>query len=240
MDPLSRALKNRKARRENLNGEGTAYHGTNASSSPQDTRWWRSVPRDVRIQVPDQFAFMTRIREIVTTYPQAFDDATGTFLFPWLDKVQETSITEIDRAFNDAIFQEKGLYIEDARRAKNSTHEEQRLHAEVTLHDKQYRAARDHLLGVSGATPAWDEKTPASDTPVSMSIPVPASLNTPSNAPGAVGQAKEDLQRVGGSTSLHAAPAERSEGAPTHLHGPYGPEAAEDDPMQPGSGLKSA
>lgn len=238
MNSLIRALKNRRARRENLNGEGTAYHGTNASSSPQDTRWWRSVPRDARIQVPDQFAFMARIREIIMTHPQAFDDATGTFLFHWLDSVQATWITEIDRTFNDAIFQEKGLYIEDARRAKDSTREEQRLHAEVTLHDKQYRAARDHLLGERSATSAWDEK--ASDNPISMTIPVPASVETARpTTPGTSGQAKENLQNLGSSIFPGPAATVRAGDAPTHLHH-SNPEAEEDDLTQLDRSLKSA
>lgn len=238
MNPLNRAWNNRKTRRDSLNDEGTAYHGTNASSSPQDTRWWRSVPRDVGIQVPDQFAFMARIREIVTTYPQAFDDATGTFLFHWLDTVQETWITEINRAFNDAIFQEKGLYIEDARRARESTQDEQRLHAAVTLHDKQYRAALDHLLGKSGATAAWDEKTPATGSAISMTVPVPASLNTASPTPGTTRQETQDADGRSGSAFPQPAPLDVPDSSPSHRG--FERAAGEEDTGDSDLGRKSA
>lgn len=177
MNRLKRALSNLKARRQNLSDDGTAYHGTNASSMPEDTRWWRSYPREATCHVPGQFDFTARVRDLIMTYPQAFDDTTGTFLFPWLDTVQDSWIVEIERAFHNAVFQEKGLFIEDERRAREAAEDERRLHAAVTSWDKQYRAARDHLLGEKGATTAWDASpSVTAATTLDVGTPVPASL----------------------------------------------------------------
>lgn len=138
--------------------DGFEYYGAEPTDPSQDQHW-RSRPHPTRTVVPSQIDWLAEVLKTLQDHRNGIDEATGPFLDALIDAQTRIHRIAARQHYPVQVRTDQGLYASEAGYLQQLRLQEQALLRRLSEADEDYRAGRDALLGIPGATPARDART---------------------------------------------------------------------------------
>jgi hypothetical protein len=200
--------KNRRARQNNLNSDGTEYHGTRAYDNPNDGLMWRSHTHTERVHIPTEVDYIAELYAKVSSNPGAFDDFTGAWLDYLIDAQVQAWIAKADRVRKEKQkHTEQVLWAEGHTALADAETRLSELQVKIDQQDENFRRHRDALRGKPDSTKAWDSEIKTHQR-IDLAIPQLASEHP---ALAAAPVLPGNWQTTGNRKALHPVPPKEEE-----------------------------